>query len=153
MSRRTSRLDTLLRVRRIQEEVSRALLAFESVAEREAQQTLEQAHGWYFVAADEAPAVPQSVQDFNATQSHRGALAGAVRVAGAGVETAAQVTLLARHEWSATAMRVTALERIEDRAREAARAGRLVAEQRTSEESSSARQMPRPALNAQGKRT
>lgn len=152
MSRRTSRLDTLLRVRRIQEEIRRGRLAAEVMAERRAQQTLEQAHVLYAAPVAERVVTPEIAQIFMANRRDRGALAGSVRAASAGADTAAQVTFLARHVWSEAAMRMAALERLEDRAREAARIEHLATEQRTSDESSSARHRRGAVGSTQGER-
>ncbi len=149
---RPSRLDTLLRVRRIQEELRRARLAGEVAAERGAQQVLEQAQEGYAAGAAEDLVVPETVLDFMAQRRHAGALAGSVFAAGISVGAAAQVTLLARHDWSEAAMRMAALERIEDRAREAASTERLATEQRTSEESSSAQHRRRVVASSRGAR-
>lgn len=151
MSRRTSRLSTLLRVRRIQEEIKRARLADEVAHERRAKQVLEQAHEHYAAPADPLVAV-ETVHAFMAHRRHRVALAGSVRSAGAGVDAAANVTVLARHGWSEAAMRMAALERLEDRSREAARTELLATEQRTSEESSSAQRQRGPGASTEGKR-
>ncbi len=152
MSRRTSHLDTLLRVRRIQEEIRRGLLAREVMAERRALQTLEQADQRYAAPVAERAVTPEMTRVFMANRRDRGALAGSVRAASAGADAAAQVTFIARHVWSEAAMRMAALERLEERAREAARVELLATEQRTSDESSSARHQRGTALNTQGKR-
>jgi flagellar export protein FliJ len=148
----TSRLNALLRVRRIQEEIRRGRLAGEVAAERRAQQVLEQTHERYAAPAAEPPVAPTTLRDFMAARGHRVVLAGAICAARTSVEGAAQVTVLARHDWSEAAMRMAALERLEDRAREAASTERQAAEQRTSEESSSAQHHRGLAGNAQGKR-
>jgi hypothetical protein len=153
MSRHTSRLGTLLRVRRIQEEISRGRLTAETAAERRTRGTLEQATTRYAAPAAGPLTEPEGSHVFVAHQLHRGALAGSVRAAVAVVDAAAEVTLLARHDWSAAAIRMAALERLDDRAREEARREQLCAEQRTSEESSSAGLLLRdPATNAREKR-
>ena len=149
---RTSRLNTLLRVRRIQEEIRRGRLAGEVAAERRTQQALEQAQEGYLARTAEYPVEPESVSDFIAQRRYAGALAGAVWAAGISVDAAAQVTVVARHDWSEAAMRMAALERLEDRAHEAASTKRLAAEQRTSEESSSARHRRGVAVSALGER-
>jgi flagellar export protein FliJ len=149
---RKSRLDTVLRVRRIQEEISRGRLAGEVLAERRAQEALAQAQARYAAPTVALMDAPGTAQVFIATQRHQGALAGSVLAAGTGADTAAQVTVVARHEWSEAAIRMTALERLEDRARESARTERLATEQRTSDESSSARQRSLPVTLSQGKR-
>jgi len=137
MSATTSRLTTLLRVRRIQEEIRRGRLAAEVATERRAVVVLGEAHERYVARAAEQLLAAETVPAFMAERRHSGALAGAVCAAGAGVNTAAEVTVVARRDWSEAAMRMAALERLEDRAREAATTKRLAAEQRTSEESSS----------------
>ncbi len=137
MSRPTSRLTTLLRVRGIQEEIRRGRLAAEVVAERRAQMLLEQARERYADPVAEPP-VDEMVPSFVASRHHRDVLAITVCNAGSGVEAAAEVTLAARHDWSEAAMRLAALERLEDRVREAESAQMLADEQRTVEESSSA---------------
>jgi hypothetical protein len=138
MSARKSRLNTLLRVRRIQEEIRRGRLAAEVAAERRAQHVLEQANERYAAPVAEPMFSPETVAGFIAGRRHRGVLAGAVCVAATGVDGATQNTALARHDWSEAAMRMAALERLEDRARELALTERLATEQRTSEESGSA---------------
>jgi hypothetical protein len=150
MSRRTSRLDTLLRVRRIQEEISRGRLAGEVAAERRAQQLLEQAQQVYVARAAECQGAPEMVQEFTAQRHYAGGLAGTVCAAGTSAGAAAQVTVLARHDWSEAAMRMAALERLEERACEVASVQRLADEQRTSEESSSAQHRRGLDSHAQG---
>ena len=152
MSRRTSRLDTLLRVRRIQEEIRRGLLAREVMAERRALQTLKQADERYAAPVAERVVTLEMTRVFMANRRDRGALAGSVCAASAGVDAAAKVTFIARHVWSEAAMRMAALERLEDRARDAERTERLTTEQRASDESGSARHQRGPARSAQEKR-
>jgi hypothetical protein len=144
VTRGSSRLHTLLKVRRIQEEIRRGRLAGEVVAERRAEQELQQAYDRYALPAAEPLAALDTTKAFLGERRHKGALAGSVRAASAGADTAAEVTLYARAEWSEAAMRMTALERLADRAREAARTERLAAEQRTSDESASALRQRRP---------
>jgi len=151
MSRHPSRLSTLLRVRRIQEEISRGRLTAETAAEGRTRTALEQATTRYAAPAAGPLAETETSHVFVAHQLHRGALAGSVRAAVAVVDAAAEVTLLARHHWSKAAIRMAALERLDDRAREDARHDQLSAEQRTSEESSSTRLLRAPTTKAQGK--
>jgi len=153
MSRRTSRLNTLLRVRRIQEEIKRGQLAGEVAAERRAQQMLEQAQEVYVARAGGYVVAPETAHEFVAQRHYAGALAGTVCAAGTSVDAAAQVTVVARHDWSEAAMRMAALERLEDRAREVASTERLADEQRTSEESSSAQHRRGLVVHAQGEGT
>lgn len=152
MTRLTSRLSTLLRVRRIQEEISRGRLAADSEAERRTRVALEQAHAQYEAPVAQPSAEPATTGGFVAQQLHRGVLAGAVRAAVARVDTAGQVTVLARRDWSEAARRMATLERLDDRAREAARRELLSAEQRTSEESSTAKRERDPMPKARGMR-
>jgi hypothetical protein len=153
MSPKTSRLSTLLRVRRIQEELRRAHLAGEVSAERRAQRLLVKAHERYAATAAEPALSPEPVAGFLSERHHRGVLAGAVSDAGTRVQTAAEVTVVARRDWSEAAIRLTALERLEDRALETAATERLAVEQRTSEESSSAQHTRALASSAKGKRS
>jgi hypothetical protein len=147
MSGRTSRLDTLLRVRRIEEETGRGRLAAAAHAERAAHALLEQASREYAVAVDGAapqdantPEVaPTALPDFLGTRRRHEALAGTVRVAGAGVTQARSAGDMARTAWSAAAMRLAALERLHERGREADRLARLATDQRTAEESAAGR--------------
>ncbi len=78
-------------------------------------------------------------RDFLGTRRRHEALAGTVRVAGAGVTQAQSASDVARTAWSAAAMRLAALERLDERGREADRLARLAADQRTAEESASGR--------------
>ena len=137
MSRQTSRLTTVLRVRRLQEELSRGRLAGEAAAERRAQQALEQAFERYSAPVAEPLAELAPTRVFVAQLAHRGVLAGAVRAGVAKVDIAASITVVARADWSEAALRKAGLERLDERARETARTERLSAEQRTSEESGS----------------
>jgi hypothetical protein len=169
MSARTSRLDTLLRVRRIEEETGRGHLAAAAHAERDARGLLEEASHEYAAATgavatgapavasfaatngavapagvaadgtDLVDAVPTALADFLGTRRRHEALAGTVRVAGAGLTQAQSTSDMARTAWSAAAMRLSALERLDERGREADRLARLATDQRTAEESASGR--------------
>jgi hypothetical protein len=151
MSGPQSRLNTLLRVRTIQEEITRGQLAGEVTAERRAAQVLEQAHERYAAPAAEPQVPSETVRGFLALNHHRGLLAAAVSVAATGVDAAARVSVLARRDWNEAAMRMAALERLEDRAREAASMQQLAAEQRTSDESGTAQHRRGHHGDAQGK--
>ena len=146
MSARSARLDTLLRVRRIEEETSRGRLAEATRTERGARTRLERAHEQYAaptgpegapgttVVSRSAPA-PMSPTAFLGARRHRDALAGAVRLADGAAREATRAGEVARTAWSETAMRLAALERLDARAVEADRLDRLAADQRTAEES------------------
>ncbi len=146
MSARSARLDTLLRVRRIEEETSRGRLAEATRTERGARTRLERAHEQY--AAPTGPEgaagttvvslavpAPVSLSSFLGARRQRDALAGAVRLADGAAREATRTGEVARAAWSETAMRLAALERLDARAAEADRLDRLAADQRTAEES------------------
>ena len=147
MSARSARLDTLLRVRRIEEETSRGRLAEATRTERGARTRLERAHEQYAapVGAEGAAAgtavaslavpAPVSLSAFLGARRQRDALAGAVRLADGAAREATRTGEVARAAWSETAMRLAALERLDARAAEADRLDRLAADQRTAEES------------------
>jgi len=138
MTQRTSRLGSLLRVRRIQEDVARARLIAETSAQEEARRRLLVAEERYAVPGSLAAVAVQETREFLLERRHRDALAGSVRSAGRGVESAVEATGIARHGWSEAAMRVAALDRLEERAAEAARLEELATEQRTAEEAAAA---------------
>ncbi len=143
MSARSARLDTLLRVRRIEEETSRGRLAEATRTERGARTRLERAHEQYAApTGPEGAAVmslavpaPVSLSAFLGARRQRDALAGAVRLADGAAREATRTGEVARAAWSETAMRLAALERLDARAAEADRLDRLAADQRTAEES------------------
>lgn len=137
MTSRTSRLDGLLRVRRLQEEVARARLIADAAVERRAERALDEAVERYAAPAAEADG-DLATPEFLAGRRRRQALAGSVRLAGTTVQEAIEVLDQSRTGWSDAAMRMTALERLEERAAEAARLERLAAEQRTIEDAGSA---------------
>jgi flagellar protein FliJ len=128
-------LATVLRVRGIQEEVARGHLAA-AVGRRSAAAEAVQAA---VRAYEDAPAEPAADgRRFLADRARRTALAAGVASAdGAHVEAGTRVDG-ARAEWSAAAMRLSALERLAERAREAQRLRDLAADQRTAEETSAA---------------
>ena len=125
MSARTSRLDTLLRVRRIEEETGRGRLAAAAHAERgrarrargglagvrRRHRSGSPPHDTDAVGVVPAP----RLGDFLGTRRRHEALAGTVRVAGAGVTQAQSAGDVARTAWSAAAMRLAALERLDER--------------------------------------
>ena len=148
MNQRSSRLGSLLRVRRLQEDVARARLIAETSAEQEARSLLVAAEERYAGAG--AGAAVQETREFLAERRHREALAGSVRAAGREVESAAESTGIARQGWSEAAMRVAALDRLEERFTEAARLERLAAEQRTAEEASAALRQSRAGRGGDG---
>lgn len=138
MNARTARLSGLLRVRRIQEEVARARLLADTAEENRLRMGLTRAEDRYAADGTPAPSGPRTLADFLSERRHGDALAGSVRLASGAVDTAVETTGASRQTWSAAAMRMTALERLEDRAVEADRLQELAAEQRSAEEVGSA---------------
>jgi flagellar protein FliJ len=136
MTRPASRLATLLRVRRIEEEIARARLGGAAAAETVAAQQVESAREDY----EDRPAVDADagLPDFLWGRSRVEARAASLRHAAVALAGAAHETGVARGHWSESAMRMTAIERLSERAQEAARLARLAADQRTAEEISAA---------------
>ena len=136
MTLSTSRLNTLLRVRRIEEELTRARLGAAATAESVAVQGVSLARAEY----DSRPeSQPEGVAaDFLRGRSRAEARAAALSHATARLAHASQETGVARDRWSDAAMRMTAIERLDERAREQARLEQLAADQRVSEETSAA---------------
>ena len=126
MSRRpASRLSTLLRVRRIAEETSRARLAEAAAAELAAVEEVRRTRRVYL----DGPAVDgdTELQDF---------LWGRSRVA-------ARAASVHRAVFSEAAQRLTAIERLEERVREARRLELLAEDQHVAEEIAAARREER----------
>ena len=115
MRRYRFRLEPVLRVRRTQEETARGQLLAARAAVAAQEQLLTARSDAY--AAALTPAGTQACADFLAGQARRSALGAAVleqrrRLAEAGEDAAH-----ARLAWSAAAVRVGALERLDERAR------------------------------------
>ena len=149
MNARTSRLNGLLRVRRIQEEVVRARLIADTAEENRVRRGLQRAEERYAAETTPASTRPLNLADFLADRRHDDAMAGSVRRAAGALDDAVETTGMAREEWSVAAMKVTALERLEERAVEAARLEEMVAEQRAAEEVGSAIRRDAAAVRAE----
>lgn len=133
MSRRPrSRLATLLRVRRIAEEAARAQLgaaaAQQSLAATALQRSREQ------LAAASALAAPAPVEQFLWGRSRMEARAASVHRAVVTEAASRQALEESRCLWSEAAQRMTAIERLEERAREAERLAHLAQDQQVAEE-------------------
>lgn len=133
MSRRPrSRLATLLRVRRIAEEAARAQLgaaaAQQSLAVTALQRSREQLAD---AAALDAPA---PVEQFLWGRSRMEARAASVHRAVVTEAASRQALEESRCLWSEAAQRMTAIERLEERAREAERLAHLAQDQQVAEE-------------------
>ena len=134
MSRRPrSRLATLLRVRRIAEEAARAQLgaaaAQQSLAVTALQRSREQLAD---ASALDAPAAP--VEQFLWGRSRMEARAASVHRAVVTEAASRQALEESRCLWSEAAQRMTAIERLEERAREAERLAHLAQDQQVAEE-------------------
>jgi flagellar FliJ protein len=110
------RLEQVLRVRRIEEERARAELAHANRALAEAEADLELQIVTY--ASLQPKAETLATELFLLDRARRERLAGAVVTAGGRQILAGEVVEARRQEWSATAQRVAALERLDDRRRE-----------------------------------
>ena len=115
MKRYRFRLEPVLRVRRTQEELARAQLLAAQAAVVAQEQLLAARSDAY--AASLTPAGTQPCADFLAAQSHRSALGAAVIEQRRRVVEAGEDAEHARRSWSAAAVRVGALERLDERAR------------------------------------
>jgi flagellar export protein FliJ len=111
----TFRLDQVLRVRRVQEELARAELQAANREVARAEELLVARFEHY----QEIPAVESAVttESFVASRSMADVIAGGVIAAGALHQAARDQAGDRRTAWSAAAMRVTALERLDDRRR------------------------------------
>ena len=133
MSRRPrSRLATLLRVRRIAEEAARAQLgaaaAQQALAATALQRSREQ------LAAASALDAPAPVEQFLWGRSRMEARAASVHRAVVTEAASRQALEESRCLWSEAAQRMTAIERLEERAREAERLAQLAQDQQVAEE-------------------
>jgi len=128
--------DTLLRVRRIEEDRAKAEMATASIAEREAAGTLERRRADY-PRLVRPPDAETPLVDFRRHQVSAEAAAASVTQATQAYESAHEQTESAREALRAAAMRTQGLERLVERAREERLAEMLDADQRTAEESAS----------------
>jgi flagellar export protein FliJ len=109
------RLQSVLRVRRIQEDQARARLLTANVAVREAERVVDARVERYHSL--DRPAGVQAEPEFERTWFHLDAAAGAIETANeARIASLAQLAER-RAEWSAASMKVAALERLEARQR------------------------------------
>jgi flagellar protein FliJ len=109
------RLQSVLRVRRIQEDQAKARLLNANAAAREAERVVDARVARYYDMA--RPEGTQVEPEFARTWFSLDTAAGAIELAnGQRVEALAHVAER-RSEWSAASMRVAALERLEERQR------------------------------------
>ncbi|WP_040157710.1 flagellar FliJ family protein [Mobilicoccus massiliensis] len=136
MPKFTTPYDTLLRVRRIEEDRAKAEMAGAAVAEREAAAVLARRENDYPELV-RPPDAETTYDEFRAHHRMAEAAAASVTQARQAVESAHEQTESAREALRAAAMRTQGLERLVDRAREERFAEMLDADQRTAEESAS----------------
>jgi flagellar FliJ protein len=115
MKRYRFRLEPVLRVRRTQEDVARAQLLAAQAAVAAQEQLLAARSDAY--AAALTPGGAQPCAEFLAAQAHRSALGAAVLEQRRRLLEAGEDAQHARLAWSAAAVRVGALERLDERAR------------------------------------
>jgi flagellar export protein FliJ len=110
------RLEQVLRVRRIQEDMARGALM---LANREARAAADQVNARIAeYAAASRPSGAQTYEAFNRMQARLDNAAGAITMARAVYQQALEVVEGRRAEWAAAQQRVAALERLEERRRD-----------------------------------
>jgi flagellar protein FliJ len=110
------RLEQVLRVRRLQEDMARAALQHANLDARRAADAVNARIEEYGAAA--RPEGAQTYDTFNRMQSHLDNAAGAITVARGLYLQALGVVEERRAEWAAARQRVAALERLEQRRRD-----------------------------------
>ncbi|GMA38266.1 hypothetical protein [Mobilicoccus caccae] len=136
MAKFTTPYDTLLRVRRIEEDKAKAEMASASHAQRAAQATLESREAAYPDLV-RPPDAETALRDFRRHQESAEAAAASVTQARQANESAYEQLESARTLLQEAAMRTQGLERLVDRAREERFREMLDADQRAAEESAS----------------
>lgn len=133
MAAKRGQLDTLLRIRRLEEDMAKAKLAAANLAEREAQVHLESRRESYrqsdLTAGDVDPAA------FLRARAAGAALGAGIVQAEQRCESAAEATQESRGTMRVARMRTQGLERLVERAAQARFEEMLAADQRTAEES------------------
>jgi len=134
--------DTLLRVRRIEEDKAKAALAEANMARRAAAEQLDARREEYVAAAAAASVTngETAVGGFMLARHHAEAAAASVGIAATDVEKADETRLLAVEDARVARMRTQGLEKLVERAKEARMDEMLAADQRTAEESMAGRQ-------------
>ena len=132
MKRYTFRLDSVLKVRRIEEEAARAQLAAARAAVARQEQLLVERETAYEIALKSSGT--RRTVDFLFEQSSRSAHAAAVLEQRRRVREAYDDAARARGVWSGAAARVGALERLDERHRDEHRAAALKEDELTTDE-------------------
>ena len=146
------RLETVLRVRRIQEERARA----ELLAARTAEQAAAEEHGRRAALLDAARAagLPDGSRlQWTSARNEQDRLAGALEAARAAEVAAADLTTRSLEHWEATVADLKGLERIDERHREQWRLEQERAEQQRLDETAAARFASRRRPTDEGGRT
>lgn len=136
MAKKTARekqLDTLLRIRRLEEDLAKGALASANAATRAAYARLEDSQATY--ARTVTPPSSCDVARFRAHLAHTTSAAAMVRGAQRGIEQAEEDAAARRDQVRSARIKSQGLERLVDRVQEAAFAEMLAADQRTAEES------------------
>ena len=134
MAKMKTPYDTLLRVRRIEEEKAKAALAVANHAQRAAAATLEDRRAYYASAAAQ-PDGETDLSAFRRAVAHGTAAARAVGIAAGALESSQRTTQQAMAATRRASMRTQGLEKLVERAKEARMKEMLAADQRTAEES------------------
>jgi flagellar FliJ protein len=146
------RLETVLRVRRIQEERARAELLAARTAEQAA--GAERGRRGALLDAARAAGLPDGSRlEWTSARDHHDRLAGAVEAARAAEVAAADLTARSLAHWEAAAADLQGLERLDERHRAEWRVEQERAEQQRLDESVAARRRGRRGPTDQGSRT
>lgn len=131
---KNSQLDTLLRIRRLEEDMAKAGLAAANLAERQAHELLEVRRAAYRSHEQQASEASDPSAFLRARMSGSALGAGVIQ-AEKGCQEAQSETEAARGTMRTARMRTQGLERLVDRAAQARFQEMLAADQRTAEES------------------
>lgn len=147
MARVTTSYDTLLRIRRIEEDKAKAELAVANHAHRQAQAGLDSRRAHYRAAA-ERPDGEMDVTAFRGRLAHTTAAAQGVGWARVEVEKSQETRLAAVEATRQASMRTQGLEKLVERAEQARLDEMLAADQRTAEESMTGKRARTAGLSA-----
>lgn len=135
MAAQRGQLDTLLRIRRLEEDLAKVKLAAANLAEREAEAYLEQRRADYQRTDLAVVDVDVDAGTFLRSRALGAALGAGIVAAEQGCESAAEASEESRGTMRVARMRTQGLERLVERAKQARFEEMLSADQRTAEES------------------
>jgi flagellar export protein FliJ len=115
MKRYSFRLETVLKIRRIEEEQAKAALTQANHAITTAETEFKTRVDNYGLIG--TPAGPRNLHDFMTQRHHHAAAAAAIVAGASAVHTAKADAETARGTWNQAASRVTALENLDERSR------------------------------------